>query len=101
MTTPSPDDLTDADVAAIVRAQDEARVRLDEIHARDPSLRGIQDTLDEQRDAVEPVIAAFQAAGLDRQRASDAATAWVIERLDPVACVRAADETAWRRPEPS
>ena len=94
---PSADDLTDAQVAAVQAAADEATSIRAEITARDPSVRAVRDQVDELAAATRLVVDAYRAAGVSTVRAERAATCWLIDPRGPRADLAAADAGPWRR----
>lgn len=80
---PSADELTDGQVAEIGRRADEARMMLDEIVARDPSVAAAMRGLyaDEIGECIAMVRDAYAAAGVSDGRARQASEAWFMVRL--------------------
>ncbi|ALE86572.1 hypothetical protein [Pseudonocardia sp. HH130629-09] len=79
---PSAEELPDAAVARIQAVSDDARMRYDEVVARDPSVRAAMEGLygDELSACVHDVRDAYLAEGISRERASQASEAWLIIR---------------------
>lgn len=95
---PAADDLTDRQVADIARAGDAAAMALDELAARNPSAAAVREQEPELTLAVRLVQGAYTDAGVSEERADRAATVWLIQRLDPRACLDIADTGRWRQP---
>lgn len=91
---PTADELTDAQVAAVQAASDEARTRWAEIVARDPSVKAAMTGKygDERAECLHRVRDAYAAVGVSPWRAQQAAEAWLIARRGVRGDLRFADE---------
>ena len=79
---PSAEELTDAQVARVQVASDAARMRYEEVVARDPSVKAAMEGVyaDELSACVHDVRDAYLAEGISEERATQASEAWLIVR---------------------